>query len=449
MAVTLVALLAVGATLFTSSTRGPVLAADPLADARAQRDAIERQLNEQQAKLDALKANSANLATQLASAEAALAAASADYERVAGLLKQVTDEVEQAQARVTQLLGQIADLDAKLRAVSAEIVAQTDELTAREALLQDHLRTAYEQSQTSLLEILLSSNSLDAASNQVGYLLTLSEQDQALADEIRTIRDQLNIKQTTLRHGRNSLREARVAASSAEADLKVRKAELKKLEKQAAALKAAAEKRRAEQEAALNAALAAQGNVAAQVADSQKAADAANALVGQLEAQQAALEEARRRAEEEARKHAQEVSARGFRWPENVFRVTQEWGPTSFVLEPPYTYHGTYYRHFHAGIDLAGGCNTPILAAGTGVVVASGRPLWPWDSGYGVVIDHGNGVQTWYWHLQPRVYVNPGQPITIGSVIGYEGSTGNSTGCHLHFAVNDHGVWENPRWYLP
>jgi len=81
--------------------------------------------------------------------------------------------------------------------------------------------------------------------------------------------------------------------------------------------------------------------------------------------------------------------------------------------------------------------------------VASGRPLWPWDSGYGVVIDHGNGVQTWYWHLQPRVYVNPGQPITIGSVIGYEGSTGNSTGCHLHFAVNDHGVWENPRWYLP
>ena len=81
------------------------------------------------------------------------------------------------------------------------------------------------------------------------------------------------------------------------------------------------------------------------------------------------------------------MSQYGFRWPERSFQVTQEWGPTAFVLEPPYTYGGTYYPHFHAGIDFAGGCGTPIYAAGPGVVVASGQPLMPVDTGFGVVVN--------------------------------------------------------------
>ena len=83
------------------------------------------------------------------------------------------------------------------------------------------------------------------------------------------------------------------------------------------------------------------------------------------------------------------------------------------------------------------------------MVVASGQPLMPWDSGFGVVVDHGGGIQTWYWHMQPRVVVGPGTIVTSENVIGYEGTTGMSTGCHVHFAVNDNGVWENPRAYLP
>jgi murein DD-endopeptidase MepM/ murein hydrolase activator NlpD len=66
-----------------------------------------------------------------------------------------------------------------------------------------------------------------------------------------------------------------------------------------------------------------------------------------------------------------------------------------------------------------------------------------------VVISHGSGVQSWYWHLKAVVVVRAGQVVSRGQVIGYEGNTGNSTGCHLHFAINDHSVWENPRVYLP
>ncbi len=326
-------------------------------------------------------------------------------------------------------------LDGQLLALARQVRLQGEELRARESLLEEHLRTAYEHSQTSLLELVLSADSLDAATTQVGYLLTLSDQDRLLADEVRDLRAGLETKTVTLRDGRQALTEARNAADAEAALLAEQEAQLAEMEAQLATLKSAADTKRRQQEDALNAALEAKGDVAAQVAASEQAALAAARLVAKLQA------------EEDARR--QQPSAFGFRWPEDTFRMTQEWGPTTFRLEPPYTYRGTYYKNFHGGIDMANGCGTPIRAVGTGTVKASGRPLWPWDSGYGVVISHGSGVQSWYWHMKAQVVVSPGQVVSIGQVIGYEGSTGNSTGCHLHFAVNDHGVWENPRVYLP
>jgi murein DD-endopeptidase MepM/ murein hydrolase activator NlpD len=443
------ALLTVAGSFANSTPRDSALAGDPISDAKAQKTAIERQLADQRARLANLKATAATLASQLDLAKAELASVSAEYDRVVGLLHQVEQQVAEITARLEQLHQEIDQLDEQLAGVAADITLQTDDLNAREALLEDHLRSAYEQSQTSLLEVMLSSDSLDAATNQVGYLLTVSEQDKALAEEIRVIRDELEVKQRTLRDGRQALRESRIAASEQQKLLTERQAELQQLEAETARLKAAAEKKRADQEAALNAAVQAKGNVEAQIAANEKSFVAASQLVDRLVAEQAAIEEAKRRAAEEARKKAQQISARGFRWPEAAPRITQEWGPTSFTLEPPYTYNGTYYAHFHAGIDMASGCGSPILAAKAGVVVASGRPLWPYDPGYGVVLDHGSGVKTWYWHMQARVIVSPGQIVNTGQVIGYEGSTGFSTGCHLHFAVNDNGVWQNPRWYLP
>jgi murein DD-endopeptidase MepM/ murein hydrolase activator NlpD len=449
LAVMLVALLTVGGSIVSTTPRELTLAADPLAQARAQKASIERQLADQRAKLAQLKQTSAQLTEQLDIAKAELAQVTAEYQRVVGLLEQVRVQVVEITARLTELRAQIAALDEELRVVAADIAHQNDELHAREVLLEEHLRSAYERTQISLLEVILSAPSLDAATSQIGYLLTVSEQDKDLAAEIRLIREQLLIQKQTLKDGRAALRETRKAASAEERLLKERQAELQELEQRTAELKAAAEQKRAEQEAALNAALQAQGNVAAQVAANEAAFAAANDLVNRLVAERAALEEARRRAAEEARNRKGQVSPRGFAWPEAYVNVTQEWGPTGFWMEPPYTYHGTYYAHFHGGIDIASGCGTAITASGTGVVVAAGRPLWPWDPGYGVVIDHGNGIQTWYWHLTTNVVVHAGQPVTVGQLVGYEGATGFATGCHLHFAFNEGGVWENPRNYLP
>jgi murein DD-endopeptidase MepM/ murein hydrolase activator NlpD len=449
LTVTLIALLTVAGIVVNGDPRNQALAADPISQARADRAAIERELAEQRARLDQLRATSTILSQQLDEAEAELANVTAQYEHVVSLLTQVRGDVKDITDRLHELREQIDVMDARLQAVSDDIATQTGELLAREALLEDHLRAAYEHSQTSLLEIILSADSLDEATNQVGYLLTISDQDKALAEEIRVIREELVFKKETLRAGRVALHAARVTASDQQELLVERREQLERLEKQTAKLKAAAARERAEQEAALNAALEAKGNVKQQIAANEEAFKQANALVSRLVAEQEALDRARRLADEAAKRQANQLSRYGYRWPETGARITQEWGPTSFTMEPSYTYHGVYYPHFHGGIDMTAGCGTPILASKAGVVVASGRPLWPYDPGYGVVIDHGGGIQTWYWHITTNVVVSPGQVVNTGQVVGYEGTTGFSTGCHLHFATNVNGIWENPRDLLP
>jgi murein DD-endopeptidase MepM/ murein hydrolase activator NlpD len=467
LAVTLVALLTVGSSVVTTDPSGSARAADPqtelqrtqqqLAQAQATQQQLQSALEQQRAHLAQLQANSAQLSVQLAVARDELASVTAEYDRVFGLLTQVRQQVEEITARLGDLRAQIHALDLELRGVAIDVVERSRALNEREALLEEHVRSAYEQSQTSLLEVLLSADSLDEATTQVGYLLTISDQDVVLAEEIRSIRAELETRRETLKDGRASLADARAAARVEETALRARQEELTQLEAELATLKAEAERKRAVQEAALNAALQAQGNVEAQIASNERAATAAGDLAAQLRDQaaalQAAIEEAQRRAAEEAAREAERranaVSAYGFRWPEVDSRITQEWGPTSFELEPPYTYQGVYYPHFHGGIDMSLGCGAEIRATGPGVVVASGQPLMPFDSAYGVVVDHGDGIQSWYWHLQARVVVTPGTVVTGQSVIGHEGSTGLSTGCHLHFAINDLGVWENPRSYLP
>lgn len=100
---------------------------------------------------------------------------------------------------------------------------------------------------------------------------------------------------------------------------------------------------------------------------------------------------------------------------------------------------------FHPGIDIANDMGTPILATADGIVTTAG---WN-DGGYGnmVDIDHGNGIMTRYGHAM-QVAVTPGQQVRRGQVIAYMGSTGFSTGPHVHYEVRIHGNAVNPAAYL-
>jgi murein DD-endopeptidase MepM/ murein hydrolase activator NlpD len=101
-----------------------------------------------------------------------------------------------------------------------------------------------------------------------------------------------------------------------------------------------------------------------------------------------------------------------------------------------------YFSWYHQAIDIANRSAPNILAADAGRVTTAG---WPDSYGYGnrVVIDHGNGYQTLYAHLQ-SIYVVVGQSVSRGAPIGRMGTTGRSTGIHLHFEVYRNGVRINP-----
>lgn len=119
---------------------------------------------------------------------------------------------------------------------------------------------------------------------------------------------------------------------------------------------------------------------------------------------------------------------------------------TGAFIWPTRGYISQGYWWGHRGIDIANAVGTPIAAADGGYVTFAG---WsPVGYGYMVTIDHGNGFVTLYAHLS-QWYVVPGQAVARGQIIGAMGSTGRSTGPHLHFEIRYGGDLLNPRIYLP
>jgi len=128
-------------------------------------------------------------------------------------------------------------------------------------------------------------------------------------------------------------------------------------------------------------------------------------------------------------------------WPMTGARVTQPFGPSALVLEPSLG----PYPHFHTGIDIAAPLGSPVLAAADGIVVAVAHT----SVGYGnyVMIAHGGGVITLYAHLL-ETDVGLGDRVARGKKIGLEGSSGLSTGPHLHFEVRINDQVVDPMRYL-
>ena len=114
------------------------------------------------------------------------------------------------------------------------------------------------------------------------------------------------------------------------------------------------------------------------------------------------------------------------------------------VLGPVTSPFGWRWGRMHEGIDIGAASGTQIRAAAAGTVIYAG-----WLGGYGNldVIDHGGGVATAYGH-QSSVAVGNGASVAQGQVIGYVGSTGHSTGPHLHFEVRVNGIPQDPLGYL-
>ncbi len=153
------------------------------------------------------------------------------------------------------------------------------------------------------------------------------------------------------------------------------------------------------------------------------------AEVDALAQQSASLAAAIRQSQANAGSTGTGVSPSGFIWPCNGVVVSG---------------FGMRWGRMHEGIDIGCGYGAPIWAAAAGTVIWSG-----WRGGYGnaVVVDHGNGLATLYAHSS-TLLVSVGQTVSQGETVALIGSTGNSSGPHLHFEVRVNGSAVDPLLYL-
>jgi murein DD-endopeptidase MepM/ murein hydrolase activator NlpD len=339
------------------------------------------------------------------------------------------DRLTQAQTESQRLSGALADVNARLAAANTRLAAAqqvVDALALQQVALQaqaDETQQKLDAAQSdvrrsavllyhhgdgvSMIGLLGSTDGSGALVEGKHYLQRVSDKRQDDARRVARLKDQLDGQRAELARQKDTADAAQAAAADEKSQL---------------------DSLAAQQQRALAA-----SNGAQQAAAS--ARDSAIALQIQAEA---ALEQ------ESARIAAIAQSAGdGPALGDGTFIRPVSGGFTSnygYRTDPI-----TGAQAFHAGIDFGAPCGTPIKAAGTGIVLTAGFN----SGGYGnmTLINHGNGRSTLYGH-QSSIIVTAGQSVSQGQVIGYVGTTGKSTGCHLHFEVRINGNPVNPVAYL-
>jgi murein DD-endopeptidase MepM/ murein hydrolase activator NlpD len=416
-----------------ASVSPQVVRGDELSDAKAKSAALKKQVAEQKARVAALNDLQAGLAAEIADTKNQLRAIGADLTAVKKKIVKMEARIVVVKAAYADLVEQVKQMDAQLTLVIAQEAAKRVELSERRALLADRVRNAYDTDRTSPLETFLSGGTFTDLLAEMSYYIDVGEQDQALADQITRDKETLAALHETVLDTRirtNLLRQETAAQKRA---LDRSLLELKETKKELARLQRAVAKTLAAQKARYAAVKRSRANAAAIIrraaADQRRLAKEINSLI----------------ARQVSRGNIPSRFNGTMRWPMDDFNISGNYGCSSY----PYYAPGNGCAHYHNGIDLVAPYGTKVKAAAAGTVVYVG---WNWadgaDPAWVVVIAHSGSLKTWYAHMQPKRPVAVGQTVKKGTVIGYEGSTGNSTGAHLHWMVEFNGTFVNPRLFL-
>ena len=421
--------------VFSALLAVPATSADDLSDALARQRALQQRIRDQKAALADLKAAEARLRSALAATSGKLDEINADQVVVRARIVDATNALAVVQARYDELVAELAHLDWTLGLLEDELVQGKAELEGRKRLLAQRIADAYKAGRTSLLEQVLSADSLTDVLAEVGTYLRVGDQDAALAERIRQDRQALADLRRTTDGTRFRTDQLRAEVALQKAAIEAQKAKLEAARRRLEKLEAETRKLQEQQLAAFNRIARSKAAAAALLRAELRAQNRLKAQIDQLVLQQLQLGNI-----------PSEYNG-ALEWP-MIGRISQEFGCTGFAWEPPL---GSC-SHFHRGIDVVAASGTPVRAAGAGIVVFVGYNPWdrPGDRAWIVIIAHSARLVTWYGHLQPRKPpgIYQGAAVTTGQVLGYEGNTGNSTGPHLHWAVQFDDDWVNPRLFL-
>jgi murein DD-endopeptidase MepM/ murein hydrolase activator NlpD len=379
--------------------------------------------SEEKADVDAKLARAESRVAQARQRENVLtsqvAAFSADIRELEARLAPLRREAERLEAREAELRARLDALTERLSIERVRLARAQDTLDQRRLVLAQRLRDVYVRGEPDPILVLIESESVSSAIDTATALERVIDGDRRLVGSVRARRNE--IKRT-----RDKIDEVRadvaVAERQAAAAADEARAATDELERKRAAVDRLLDGRRT----LLSQARGNRAQVEAEAKNLQQRSAALGAKI--VAAQQNSVVPAAPGAPSGSVPSGP-ASAAGFVFPASG-SLTSGFGPR--------------WGRMHEGIDIAAPTGTPIIAAQAGTVIIAG-----WQGGYGnlTVIDHGGGVSTAYGH-QSSIGVSVGQSVGQGQVIGAMGSTGNSTGPHLHFEVRINGGAVNPLGYL-
>ena len=323
-----------------------------------------------------------------------------------GELARLDDELSSLDSRITDKEADIEETKAQL-----EEAKKTEE--EQYASMKLRIKYMYEKGDTSYLDLLLESGSMSEMLNRAEYIQQISSYDRKKLTEYGEIKEKIADDEEKLEAEHEELltlqEQTKAKQDSVEKLVGEKSRELQKYQNQIAANES-------------------------QLASYQADIEAQENRIQQIEAEL-------KRQEEEARKKAQEKTVSigniSFIWPcPSSSRITSGFGGRSSPTEGA--------SSNHKGIDIGASSGSDIVAAADGTVTIS---TYSYSAGNYIMINHGGGVSTVYMHCS-KLLVSVGETVKKGQVIAKVGSTGYSTGPHLHFGVRVNGAYVNPSQYV-
>lgn len=391
--------------IFTSALS---VQAKTTAELQKEKEKIQSEINSAQKKIDGLKAEKAE--TQ---------------EYVNALMSKVDllqDKISNRESEKAALQKQIDDITAKIASTEKEIEKAQQEIDKKQAEFEaiyeqycQRLRAMYISGNVSTLEILLESGDMSSVLTRAEMVKCVSEQDSNTLDTLMK-------KMQEIQKEKQALEEKKIQLKDDKASLDSQKAELQE---------------------AINDLSASKKELDSEVA-------ACNAAIKKLDSQTSEIREtisANKKEQQAIDNEISKILSSSSNKPGD-----SNYTPGTGQLAYPTSYHKISagypnYRNgsYHGGVDFSCPSGTPVHAADSGKVVIAKSLTYSY--GKYIVIDHGNGLSTLYAH-NSSLCVSVGQSVQKGDIIAYSGSTGNSTGPHLHFEVRLNGTRVNPLSYL-
>lgn len=312
-------------------------------------------------------------------------------------------EIAQLQDDIDVIEGAINEKNTEISAKNQEIKVIDESLKKIDKQLKKRMKIIYEGGETSYLEMLFSAKGLSDLFTRISIIESILKHDNAIMDEYQSQIDQINEAKQVI------------------------------------------ENEKKEQVQAQDLLLGKQSKIKEKQAEQQKIIDELSKDINELKRQEEEMEKAERQIQAQINAALNSSAQKAVTYKGNgkflfpLASYTRVSSPFGYRTHPI-----TGTNKLHSGIDYAAPQGTAIYAAEDGVVLTSG-----WVNGYGytVTINHGGGYVTLYGHCS-KLLVSAGQTVTRGQTIAKVGSTGNSTGNHLHFEVKVNGVAQNPANYL-